>query len=70
MSEWKDISTAPKDGTNIDVWCKEEGRITNAYWRNDRWTHWSMNGFEMMDHVKLDYAPSHWMHIPDDPPCS
>lgn len=31
MAEWQDISTAPKDGTVIDVWRNEGGRDT-VFW--------------------------------------
>jgi len=31
-NEWQDISTAPRDGTSIDLWHKEYGRQTDHYW--------------------------------------
>lgn len=42
MSDWQDISTAPKDGTQIDVWCVwsnfrgdvERYRMTDVWWKD------------------------------------
>lgn len=42
---WRDISTAPRDGTVVDLWAidseypfrKNDHRITNAVWRDDFW---------------------------------
>lgn len=32
MSEWQDISTAPRDGTTIDLWHSEYGRYPAHFW--------------------------------------
>lgn len=29
---WQDIATAPKDGTNVDLWSAEFGRQSDCYW--------------------------------------
>lgn len=60
---WRDISTAPKDGREIDVWDRQEGRITvrwlsvdAACWTNeDGQRRWSEGWF------------SHWMPLPTPP---
>ncbi len=31
-SEWRDISTAPKDGTVVDLWHREYGRHSDQFW--------------------------------------
>lgn len=49
MSDWHDISTAPKDGTDVDLWIPEfpkkwgteaSKRVTNAHWGME-----TQNGF-------------------------
>jgi|SRR6185437_14096857 len=38
--QWKPIESAPKDGTEIDLWHPKLGRITGSYWDAymERWT--------------------------------
>jgi hypothetical protein len=52
------IESAPKDGTEIDLWHPELGRITGSQWdaNLDLWT--------ILCH---QHAPTHWMPIPDAP---
>ncbi len=59
MSEWQPIETAPKDGVQILVWA--HGRALTAYWSGDKVFRTTSYGF-----VGLD--PSHWMHLPPEPP--
>lgn len=42
MTTWQDISTAPRDGTRVDLWYPgrndpphEYGRVPCAYWRSE-----------------------------------
>lgn len=58
MSEigmWRDIDSAPKDGTVIDLWHKENGRMTDCWWDKDeeRW----IGGWDEDD------AITHWAEI-------
>jgi hypothetical protein len=32
QTAWRPIETAPKDGTPIDVWGPDHGRMTDVYW--------------------------------------
>lgn len=51
MSEWRDMATAPKDGTIVDLWLKGGGRITDQWWEDedkswcgledDMFSHWA-----------------------------
>jgi len=40
--EWQDISTAPKDGTVVDLWVVDKrtgegGRVVDAYYAKNHW---------------------------------
>jgi hypothetical protein len=63
MSEWKNIETAPKDGTSILVALHEWNDPANRYvfevvsWQDGCW---SSEAYPI-------YPPTHWMHITDPP---
>jgi hypothetical protein len=62
MSEWRDIETAPKDGTEILVWRKGWGRHI-ARWVNE----WGDKYFRLASGRDILGGPSHWMPLPDPP---
>ena len=82
MSEWRPIETAPKDGTEIDVWdyCHNPKwrpeahgigsgrRITDVHWENGHWVQWD---WEYGSYLEVDdnpeYTISHWMPVPGVP---
>lgn len=62
MSGWKPIETAPKDGTEIDVWRDlNKERLTNAYWNDGKWC-WRHYRYD-----EEDDKITHWMPLPDAP---
>lgn len=72
MSEWQDISTAPKDGTYVllsnkfGTWVgKHQEVFTSGYRPPNPWK--SM----MLNHDHIPYVrsiiPSHWMPLPPPP---
>ena len=73
MSEWQDISTAPRDGTPVDLWGrnhlrydKKGERICNVKWGVVR----NLFGGEREDwqHGRgEDFEPTHYMLIPTPP---
>lgn len=64
LPEWRDISEAPRDGTQVIVNAPQlESESTNAYWENGHW-HLAYNGKRFGIHVK---GPTHWQHLPAPP---
>jgi len=55
---WKQIETAPRDGTPVDLWNTAGFRETEVWWdsEDECWT--SCND---------DKAYSHWMDVPKPP---
>jgi hypothetical protein len=70
MGQWRPIESAPKDGSEVDVWCASEAegddggyRIANAWWcRVD--ARWRYYGDER---TAWAHQPTHWMPVPDGP---
>lgn len=61
--EWRDISTAPKDGTYILAIMEGFELSTIVCWHNDMWR-------ERTDVVYdnyAEYSPTHWMPLPTPP---
>lgn len=56
MSEWQDISTAPKDGSEILIW---NGQRSVAYWNGDSW-----DDGDYRDHI---LGITHWSKLPEPP---
>ena len=68
---WEDISTAPKDGTNIDLWCRdvktgESYHFPDSYWCRDR-QQW--HGCDEYIWPEVD-VPTHWRPLPPPPSVS
>ena len=59
VSEWQDIKTAPKDGSDILIGGDHSylGGVVMASWRNNRW----------LDMQGDYYRPTHWMPLPPAP---
>lgn len=60
MDAWQDISTAPRDGT--EVLCGHAGTpgVAILYWLDGGWRD--------ADTSLIDWSPTHWMHLPSPPP--
>lgn len=66
MTDWQPISTAPRDGTEVDLWVIRDGhgeRFASASWdvMLGRW----FNGY--LHPLHRDADPTHWMPLPPPP---
>lgn len=71
MSTWKDISTAPRDGTTVDLFGHIrydyiESRLTDCEFTEGKW-HYFCNGEMLPCDGTIGFTPTHWMPIPEDP---
>ena len=73
MSEWQDISTAPKDGTVVDLWAAERerydnSRITDCFFVRGQWVHTrTIYDEDTDDELAPLFNPTHWMPLPPPP---
>lgn len=57
MREWRDIETAPKDGTLVLLGCAKDADwpLRCRRWQESHWRGWDSEG------------ATHWMPLPDPP---
>lgn len=74
MSEWQPIKTAPKDGTEIQLWAvltsnKKGQWWPKCYWGGNFGIDWWMAIDEEGEGVleKSAWKPTHWMPEPEPP---
>ena len=75
--EWRDIETAPKDGTVVDLWCtrvhchgdEQQVRKCNVHWGDmaNMFTGEVYPGWVGLGEIYATNEPSHWMPQPDPP---
>ena len=78
--QWRPISDAPRDGTNIDVWVGGEfpRRIADVSWREPTDSEWWVHGGDTIDvpdatwfdgfgPLGRDQPPTHWLPLPPPP---
>jgi len=68
-SAWQPIETAPRDGTEIDIYIPElEQRYPDAYWCSieNCWC-WDLQGLEGKRINFTATPPTHWMPLPKPP---
>ena len=66
VPEWQPIETAPKDGTEVDLWCTNVAdgagsRFAEMFFDEGQWTDWRSYRLEQK------WKPTHWMHCPTGP---
>ena len=60
MADWQPIETAPKDGTDILVFCRDTQEQMVAFWRGG----WQ---FAVHPNGRVFCSPSDWMPLPEPP---
>jgi len=79
MSKWRQIKTAPKDGTFVDLWVigkvkrKQKlfhpERLTDCIYGEQikKWIWVNCEEYAQISLDKLNVIPTHWMPIPEGP---
>ena len=81
MNQWQPMSTAPKDGTKIDIWVRERGtynwngepyeefyRVADAWWETEYASGEWWGPYELHgDAGSLRAEPEFWMPVPPPP---
>ena len=74
MSEWQDISTAPKDGSMFLAWEETTGRVCASEWEDADEMEIGLGatvGFVVFDFYTqrevFDHKMTHWMPLPAKP---
>ena len=72
MSEWRDIATAPKDGTQILVFIPGLRRVLAAWWLGDVDPEypWQFIDHEFDLNGAPEGTPTQWQPFPDPPEAS
>ena len=65
---WQDISTAPKDGTKIDLWHPTRGRLVDAFWNKRTYVLYEPWGWGNASWGRITGA-THWRPLPQEPNC-
>jgi hypothetical protein len=62
VSEWRDIGTAPKDGTSVWV-------AHTCGWKEPAYFRMAGKGFwvNLYTRLPIEWRPSHWMPLPPPP---
>jgi hypothetical protein len=66
--DWQPIETAPKDGTEIDLWSPICKRIPDCKWLDRYATGWFTRGDRGWEEISTAMiSPTHWMPLPAPP---
>lgn len=73
MTDWQDISTAPKDGSA--VWVASPYTLCVAYWSRGCWRNWFKGPRYENVHISADaflpdpvwFVPNYWQPLPTPP---
>lgn len=74
MSDWRTIDSAPKDGTEMDLWVISTGgakpfRVPDCAWKTvagkAQWVSRGERGWEALSEAYL--RPTHWQPLPAPP---
>lgn len=67
--QWQDISTAPRDGSKIDLWVVwsdgSANRYPDSFWNDEAGT-WQIGQYSLDQYTDKDARATHWLRV--DPP--
>lgn len=61
---WRDIASAPRDRTEVDVW-SDAGRFTDCHFHCGEWLYWAAGLDDEPHWVAVN--PTHWQPLPSPP---
>lgn len=70
MSEWQDIKTAPKDGTDVYLYEQNYYGVVSAHYEGegeDGEDCWVLTNMTSYDESSVVEHPTHWMPLPPLP---
>ena len=76
MTEWQDISTAPKDGTLMQCWVECPEKYQFGWWEpkcrfiDGQWQSKHSHGWfdlNLVSEITGVKTPTHWMPLPNPP---
>jgi len=70
LNPWREIETAPKDGSEIDLWCKapiwaKAGRVADCWYSAGKW--WRYAEGSQPDCREEVHNATHWLPLPARP---
>jgi len=66
LSEWQPIETAPRDGTEVDLW-KGKHRLPNCHFHCGEWLWWNTTSVDDEPSWLKVKDPTHWRPLPPGP---
>lgn len=65
-SEWQDIASAPKDGSEVDLWANGR-RYTDCHFHQGEWLHWAHGGVDDEPAWAVVIGATHYRPLPPAP---
>lgn len=67
MSDWRTIDSAPRDLSEVMVFCPAEGVVVAQFEPGAAEPHWNFDVHDLLANGKTRCNPTHWMPLPPPP---